>query len=288
MSLQYSARSSVLGVAQVNVATSQVLLVELVFGALGLILTLEEDEGVPSWSALVHVDRNVSLSHSEVLEEVADLTHLDGERKSAHLECLVAVFVVDEVGETNSAANLTATVTTTVTAAITTAITTTITAIATVTTISTISTITTIATIATVTAITTVATVAIGVVESVTVVATIATIVARTTTASATATSTDSTASTATVAGVELTTTTAGTVEIATTLATASMSAILGVLLVLEVVVFVHLDADEFDPPATDVLLVQIGLSLLAIDRALEKDAGLAGKSTVAHLSNLD
>ena len=285
MSLQYSARSSVLGVAQVNVATSQVLLVELVFGALGLILTLEEDEGVPSWSALVHVDRDVSLSHSEVLEEVADLTHLDGERKSAHLECLVAVFVVDEVGETNSAANLTATVTTTVTAAITTAITTTITAIATVTTISTIA---TIATIATVTAITTVATVAIGVVESVTVVATIATIVARTTTASATATSTDSTASTATVAGVELTTTTAGTVEIATTLATASMSAILGVLLVLEVVVFVHLDADEFDPPATDVLLVQIGLSLLAIDRALEKDAGLAGKSTVAHLSNLD
>ena len=285
MSLQYSARSSVLGVAQVNVATSQVLLVELVFGALGLILTLEEDEGVPSWSALVHVDRNVSLSHSEVLEEVADLTHLDGERKSAHLECLVAVFVVDEVGETNSAANLTATVTTTVTAAITTAITTTITAIATVTTISTIA---TIATIATVTAITTVATVAIGVVESVTVVATIATIVARTTTASATATSTDSPASTATVAGVELTTTTAGTVEIATTLATASMSAILGVLLVLKVVVFVHFDADEFDPPATDVLLVQIGLSLLAIDRALEKDAGLAGKSTVAHLSNLD
>ena len=60
--------------AEVDIPAAQVLLVESIFGALGLALTLEEDKSVASGTALVHVDSDVALSHSEVLKEVADLS----------------------------------------------------------------------------------------------------------------------------------------------------------------------------------------------------------------------
>ena len=89
--------SSELWEAQIDVSASQVLLVELILGSLGLLLALEEDKGVTRWPALVHVDRDVAFSHSEVLEEIANFTHLDREGKTSHLQSRVAVLLVDKV-----------------------------------------------------------------------------------------------------------------------------------------------------------------------------------------------
>ena len=95
--IRYLHRSSELREAQVNVSVAQVVLVELVSGAGGLVLVLEEDESVASGSTVAHVDRDVTLSHAEVLEEITDLTGAARVGQSAHLESTQTVLSVDEI-----------------------------------------------------------------------------------------------------------------------------------------------------------------------------------------------
>lgn len=210
--------SSQLREAQVNVATAQVLFVKLVLGSVGLSFTLEEDKGVTGRSALVKVDSDVTLSHSEVLEEITDLSGLCGEGKSTHLQAGVPVLSIDEVGKTDS-------LTTTETA---------ITAI----------TSTTASIIASSTAgvvMTTVTVVSVVVIAR----ATVITVVVASTTTSAATTSTATTAATATTIAAIVaaaTTATARAIEVA------AATTVFVALLVLEVVVlFVH-DADQLHP----------------------------------------
>ena len=66
---------------------------------MGLSLTLEEDEGVPCLSSVVHIDDDIAVCHSEVIEEVSDVSNLDRVRQSSHLEGFVLVFVGNEVRE---------------------------------------------------------------------------------------------------------------------------------------------------------------------------------------------
>lgn len=59
-------------------------------------------------------------------------------------------------------------------------------------------------------------------------------------------------------------------------------------LLVFEVVVLLHVNSDKFDPSATNVLLIEAGLGLLAVITIVEENAGLSSELTVWHDTNLD
>ena len=219
------------GEAQVDVSAAQVLLVQLVFGALSLIFTLEEHESVSGWSALVHVDGDITFSHAEILEEVSDLTHVGREGKSTHLDRSEAILSVDEVGKTHG--SLTTTTTTVITEAITAAI-------------------------------------------------AIVAIIVATTTSTAAATSTSSSrsaAATVTIARVVVivslsTSTTSVTSTVRAVIVTTIVAILIGLLL-LELSVLVHLNTDKLDPPAADMLLIESGLSLLAIISRRKQDACL-------------
>jgi len=80
-------------IVQVNVSAAEILLVELGLSTRSFIFALQENECIASWAAIVHVDDDVSISYSEISEEVSDLSHTNRVWKSAHLKAFVPVIL---------------------------------------------------------------------------------------------------------------------------------------------------------------------------------------------------
>jgi hypothetical protein len=101
--------SSLLGVREkdVHVPRANVLPVQGLLSTLGLLLVLQEDESVASRLTVRFVNNHILLRNSEVAEEIADLTHISRERKTAHLEAAELVLGGDEIAKTNVATGLT-------------------------------------------------------------------------------------------------------------------------------------------------------------------------------------
>ena len=86
----------------VPVGVAKVLPVEVVLGALGLVLILKEDKSVSSLSSIVHVDDDVAIRHSKVAEEVSNISDGHREWETSHLEASVPVVCGDMVGKAHS------------------------------------------------------------------------------------------------------------------------------------------------------------------------------------------
>ena len=90
---------------------------KLSFGTRCLFFTLQEHESVPSWISVVEVYNDVPLRDPEIAEEVPNFTHSNRVRQATHLQCLVLVAWVHEIGEPHRLASAVAAATTTATVA---------------------------------------------------------------------------------------------------------------------------------------------------------------------------
>ena len=90
---------------------------KLSFGTRCLFFTLQEHESVPSWISVVEVYNDVPLRDPEIAEEVPNFTHSNRVRQATHLQRLVLVAWVHEIGEPHRLATAVATATTTATVA---------------------------------------------------------------------------------------------------------------------------------------------------------------------------
>ena len=96
---------SLLGIGEkhVNISLANVLSVQSLLCALCLFLTFKEHQCIPGRGTVLFVNDNITLSNSEVAEEISDLAYISRERKSAHLEASKLVVFSDEVGKTHVA-----------------------------------------------------------------------------------------------------------------------------------------------------------------------------------------
>ena len=71
----------------VDIAATNVLLIELFLRSLSLLIGLEHNQSVSSGLTVRSVKNDISFGDSEIMEEVTNFSHRSVERQTADLDC---------------------------------------------------------------------------------------------------------------------------------------------------------------------------------------------------------